>query len=246
MTFEYLALVAIAFALGGILKGATGAGAPILAVPVMALLVDVPFAVAVFVFPNLISNAVQFWTHRRQVKDNRFVWKFALAGAVGAAIGTLALKAFSSNALSTSVAVIVLIYVSFRLANPGWKLAGKMANRLAVPVGAMGGILQGATGLSAPVSITFVNAIQMERKQFISTMSFFFMFMALTQLPLQLWLGVMTQERFLYSLLATLPLVLFMPVGEFLARHISRKIFDKIILVLLTLLGLRLLAQHFI
>jgi uncharacterized protein len=178
LTFEYLALVAIAFALGGILKGATGAGAPILAVPVMALLVDVPFAVAVFVFPNLISNAVQFWTHRRQVKDKGFVWKFALAGAVGAAIGTLALKAFSSNALSTSVAVIVLIYVSFRLANPGWKLASKMANRLAVPVGAVGGILQGATGLSAPVSITFVNAIQMERKQFIPTMSFFFMFMA--------------------------------------------------------------------
>jgi uncharacterized membrane protein YfcA len=51
---ENLALIALALALGGILKGATGAGAPHLAVPVLVVLRDVQFAVAVFVMPNII------------------------------------------------------------------------------------------------------------------------------------------------------------------------------------------------
>ena len=60
MSIELLILVCVAFVLGGILKGATGAGAPFLAVPLMAILIDVPFAVAVFLAPGvapfIVSN----------------------------------------------------------------------------------------------------------------------------------------------------------------------------------------------
>ncbi|WP_146344985.1 sulfite exporter TauE/SafE family protein [Phaeobacter marinintestinus] len=245
MSYEHLFLVCVAFALGGILKGAIGAGAPILAVPIMAILVDVPFAVAVFIMPNILSNAVQGWQFRAHIPDKGFALRFALAGLVGAGLGTIALAGLSSAILTTSVAVIVLVYVTFRLIQPGWTLDMSLANRLAVPVGTIGGVLQGATGLSAPVSITFVNALRLERKQFIATMSLFFSFMALAQLPVQIALGIMTTERFAYSVLASLPLVAFMPVGGFLARHVSREVFDRIILSLLTLLAFRLLAENF-
>lgn len=245
MSYENLLLVFVAFALGGILKGAIGAGAPILAVPIMAILVDVPFAVAVFIMPNILSNSVQGWQCRAHIPDKKFTMKFALAGLVGAAFGTVALAGLSSAILTTSVAVIVLVYVTFRLIQPGWIMDMKLANRLAVPVGTVGGILQGATGLSAPVSITFVNALRLERKQFIVTMSLFFSSMALAQLPVQIALGIMTPERFAYSVLAAIPLVAFMPVGGFLARHVSREVFDRIILSLLTLLAFRLLAENF-
>ena len=56
-----IALAALAFACGGILKGAIGAGAPVIAVPILALLYDVPLAVALFTLPNLLSNSWQGW-----------------------------------------------------------------------------------------------------------------------------------------------------------------------------------------
>lgn len=246
MSVEHLVLVCLAFAMGGILKGAIGAGAPILAVPIMAILVDVPFAVAVFIMPNILSNAVQGWQYRAFFPNNAFAMRFAFAGLAGAAVGTVALAGLSSSILTTSVAVIVLVYVTFRLAQPGWTMGLQLANRLAVPIGLVGGILQGAIGLSAPVSITFVNALGLERRQFIATMSVFFSFMAFAQLPVQMAFGIMTTERFAYSVLASVPLVAFMPVGGFLARHLSRAVFDRIILSLLTMLAIRLLAENFL
>ncbi len=241
MPFETLALVFIAFSLGGILKGATGAGAPFLAVPIMAILVDVQFAVAVFVFPNVFSNAWQIWRYRRDGPSARFSVSFAIAGVIGACIGTFALAAVDGAILSKTIAIVVFVYVGFRLLNPGWALSWTLANRIVVPVGVIGGFFQGAIGLSAPVSVTFMNAVGLDRKPFIFTMSLFFFTMALVQFPTQIALGVMSYERFGYSLLAVIPLLLGMPLGDALGRRISKATFDKVIIMVLTLLAIRLL-----
>ena len=67
MPLSAIAIVFVCLALGGILKGATGAGAPILAVPALAMLFDVQFAVAIMVMPNLLTNAWQAWRFRHHV-----------------------------------------------------------------------------------------------------------------------------------------------------------------------------------
>ena len=85
MSPETLLLVFLAFGLGGVLKGATGAGAPFLAVPIMSILVDVPFAVAVFLLPNLASNGWQVFRYRRDFPGRGFALSFALAAMAGAA-----------------------------------------------------------------------------------------------------------------------------------------------------------------
>ena len=55
MAFDPITIFAIlgAFALGGTLKGATGAGAPIITIPVIAAFYDVRIAVIIMVIPNL-------------------------------------------------------------------------------------------------------------------------------------------------------------------------------------------------
>ena len=52
-------LVAICLGLGGILKGATGAGAPVLAVPALVLMFDVHFAILIMIVPNIVTNSFQ-------------------------------------------------------------------------------------------------------------------------------------------------------------------------------------------
>lgn len=241
MSLENLILVFVAFSLGGVLKGATGAGAPFLAVPIMAILVDVQFAVAVFVIPNIVSNTLQIWRYRHDGPERKFFLTFALAGLIGAGIGTFALAGIDGGILSKTIAIVVFAYVAFRLANPGWTLSWETAQKIVAPIAVIGGFFQGAIGLSAPVSVTFMNAVGLERKQFIFTMSLFFFAMALVQFPTQIALGVMTWERLGYSVLAVAPLLMGMPLGDFLGRRISKASFDKIIIAVLTLLAIRLL-----
>lgn len=242
ISLDPIVLVSIAFALGGVLKGAAGAGAPLLAVPLMAILFDVPFAVAVFVIPNLVSNLWQVRSYRSSFPEGGFTLRFALAGMLGALLGTFALVRFSSDVLTTAVGLVILFYVGFRIVNPEWSLAWRRARVLAAPVGVMGGIFQGAAGLSAPFSVTFLNAAGLPRSQFIPVISLYFLAMACVQLPIQAVLGVMTWERLLYSCLAVVPLLLGMPLGEYLGRRVSQRVFGRLILGVLVLLAVRLLT----
>ncbi len=240
MTLELWMAVA-ALALGGIIKGATGAGAPIIAVPVMAMTFGVEVAVVTFTVPSLIMNLVQGWQFRAHILPPVFTWSYALAGAVGAIIGTWLLATVTPELLLLAVAGVVLVYITFRLTVPGWVLSHGTASRIVVPIGVIAGILQGATGVSAPVSITFLNAMQLARPVFIATISVFFVMMSAVQVPTLVWLGLMDWTRFGYALAAVVPLLAFMPVGSYLARHISRLAFDRVILGLLALVALRLI-----
>lgn len=236
-----LVLAAFALALGGILKGATGAGAPVIAVPILALLYDVPTAVAIFTLPSLLSNIWQGWSFRAAQISRRFVASFAISGALGAGLGTALLVTLPGEVLMGSLACIVFIYIGFRLARPDWVLGTALAHRLAIPAGLIGGVMQGAGGISAPVSITFLNAMRLERAQFIATIAVFFAAMSAVQIPALASLGVLTPERTILSLVACVPLFGAMPLGAWLARRISRAMFDRIILILLAVIALRLI-----
>lgn len=233
----------LALALGGVLKGATGAGAPIVAVPVMAMLYDVPFAIVVLTMPNLLSNVWQAWMHRTHAMPRSFTLRFAFGGAVGAAIGTVMLAQLPSEALEVLVALSVLAYIAFRLARPGWVLPFAAARRIVLPVGTLAGVMQGAAGVSAPVSITFLNALRPERRAFVGTISVFFAGMACVQLPLLGWFGFLSWERLAWSCAALLPLLGAMPLGAALSRRFSRETFDRVTLALLAAVAVRLLLD---
>lgn len=115
----------IGLALGGLLKGATGAGAPIIAVPVMAMYFGVPLAVAVFAIPNLLTNVWQAWAYRKEQLPLPFMLMFAGGGAAGTLIGTILLAKLPGSALTLMVAFAVFIYVAFRLMRPGWVLRSR-------------------------------------------------------------------------------------------------------------------------
>lgn len=236
-------LGAAALALGGVLKGATGAGAPIIGIPLLAMLYDVPTAVAVFTLPNLVSNIWQAWHYRAHRAPPALTWGFAGAGALGVGLGTLFLVTSPAGVLLLAVSAAVFLYIGFRLAKPDWTLDMRLAERLAVPAGLTGGILQGAAGLSAPISITFLNATRMARTAFIATIAIFFLAMTLVQIPLLIAWDVLTPARTLASAAAMLPLLGAMPAGSYLARRISRETFDRTILFLLALIAARLAAD---
>jgi hypothetical protein len=238
-----LALIFGAIALGGLLKGATGAGAPVVAVPVLALFFDVQLAVAVMVMPNLLSNLGQAWAYRRALLEPRFTWTFALTGAVGVGLGTVLLATVEPRYLMLAVALAVFLFIGFRLARPDWGLGFAAARRIVAPVGLAAGALQGATGISAPVSLTFLNAMRLPRENFVATVSVFFAVITAVQVPVMWGYGLLDGRRLLYSLAAIVPLMALMPVGARLARLVPARVFDRLILVLLGVIAARLAWQ---
>jgi len=223
------------------MKGATGMGTPVIAVPVMAAFVDVKLAVVVMVIPNLVTNVWQIRKYGQHRLGEGFAMTFSLGGAAGAFLGTLLLIALPVRALVLLVAGAVLLYIALRLTRPDFRLRFGVARKAALPDGTSAGILQGAAGISAPIAVSFLNAMRLDRPVFIATISMFFAAMCLTQMPALLWFGLLTWQTVLLSILALIPIVAAMPVGGWLAKHMSARQFDRITLILLGVLSIRLI-----
>jgi uncharacterized protein len=234
------AIIFACLAAGGILKGATGAGAPVIAVPALAMMFDVRFAIIIMLMPNLLTNAWQAWRLREERPAGGFAWRFGFAGMIGVVAGTVVLVAFSAEALQLLMAAVVFLYIGLRLAKPHWGLDFSLARKLSLPVGTAAGFLQGATGVSAPISLTFLNAVRLDRLAFIATVSVFFSMMTAPQVVMLGYLGFLTWQNLALSLAAMLPILAFMPVGQALAARLSKDAFDKIMLGFLAALSIKL------
>ena len=243
MEFFPIFIAFLSLGLGGVLKGATGAGAPIIAVPSLAILFDVPTAIAIFSLPNLLTNIWQGWTFRKEQKSKILVWSFGGFGMLGMALGTYFLTILSLEKLENALGLIVLLFVAVKILNPHWVLMRHLGIKIAPITGFLAGVLQGTTGLSAPISLSFLNAMRLERSEFIATIAVFFGLAALPQIALLIYFNILTPYLSFWSLLGLLPVVGFMPLGQYLAKKWPNHVFDRIILLLLTIIALQLLIM---
>ncbi|WP_249975598.1 sulfite exporter TauE/SafE family protein [Vreelandella olivaria] len=227
----------------GVIKGAIGSGVPVIVIPVLTMLYDVKLAIAVLVAPNLFSNALQLWQYRHHLLPLRFLAAFSIAGGVGIVLGTWGLVVLSPTLLSLGVAVAIILYLVVKLTRRKMALPFSTAERVVLPVGLLAGILQGAAGMSAPASITFLNAMQLERRVFIGSISVFFAAITLVQIPALLSAGLLTFELSVYSLIALMVILAAMPLGAQLGKRLPHHWFDNLIMLLLAGIALKIITD---
>ncbi|MFN7225036.1 MAG: sulfite exporter TauE/SafE family protein [Paracoccaceae bacterium] len=236
-----LSLILFSLFLGGVLKGVTGAGAPIVAIPVIAAIVDLPTAVMIMLVPNALTNIRQATVFRASLPERRFLLPYLAGGAAGVLVGTALLTGLPSRGLDLLVACAILLYVGFRLAKPSWGLSRAVADRLAVPAGAVAGVLQGATGLSAPATLGFLNAVKFARPTFVATVALLFLVFSAVHILSLAVLGVFTLAIAFLSFLALAPILIGMAAGGRLGNRIPQTTFEYVVLTLLAAIALKLL-----
>ena len=197
------------------------------------------------VIPNLLTNIGQLYQFRKTILPLFFTVSFALGGGIGAFLGTILLVNLPIKILTLSVACIVIIYILLKLIVPSWKLNYIKAKKLVFLMGAGGGILQGSAGLPAPISITFLNSMKLERNQFIPTISVYFGVMSIFQMPTLYYYDFLNLEIIIMSCISTIVLMAFMPFGSWIAKSVSKDSFDKITLILLRFIPLRIIYLNF-
>jgi uncharacterized membrane protein YfcA len=226
---------------GGVLKGITGIGAALASVPVMAALTDLRLAVLVTVVPNLFTNLRQAVQHRESFIRAPFMMPFLGAVTLGVVVGTHLLIHLPERVLEYLISGMVLAFVAFRLARPEWQMGLKGAMRLSLPVGLISGVLQGATGIAGPPVIAFLNAMRPSREEFLATIATVFMVFAVVQIATLLVLGMLGMWLLILGFAALAVLLTGMEIGNRIARFIPVRAFDRLILVILSLVALKMM-----
>lgn len=229
-----LLVIVSAIALGAFVKGATGSGLPMIAIPVMATFLGVERAVVLMAIPGVVSNTWLLWVHRRRLPDTRDLPTLIGAGVLGAVAGTWLLKALDPRLLSLVLSGVIVGYVVVFVSRPGFRLRPGLTRYLSAPVGGVAGALQGATGISGPLLSTYLHAYRLERAVYVVSITTLYLVFAVAQVFSMTGLGLYSAGRLRDSLLALLPMAV-LPLGNRVARRLSRKAFDYTVLTVLLL-----------
>jgi len=227
-----LILVVVAFSFW--VKGVAGFGGPLIAIPLLAPFIGVEAAVVAVVIPNLIANLMMLWTNRHAAAPNRkLLMRLIGAGAIGAVGGTVLLTRLDDRILSLVLAATVLMYIVASLARPEFSLSRERGMRLAAPIGLAGGFLHGATGNSGTVFGSYYHSLNLPRDEFVFALTVTFLGFGTLQIATLAQLGRFAGPQLTQALVAILPVLVVVPLGEAVSRRLKAAVFGRIVLALL-------------
>ena len=238
-----VAVMVIALALGGFVKGVTGLGLPTIAITVMAGFLGVENAVIIMVIPVAILNAWLVWTHRDQAHEVKELRRLLAWGCPGALLGAWILISADENVLSTFLALWIGAYLVIRFTHPDFKLSLAARRKITPGVGLLSGAFQSATGMSLPILGTYFHALALEPRAYVFAIATPFFVLAVVHFGALFALEAYTPQLLGQSVLALLPAFATQPLGVLLSRRIDKRLFDRLIVGLLVLSAIKILYE---
>lgn len=238
-----LVLGLVTFLVAGTVKGTLGIGLPLVAVPLLATVLDLPTALALMIVPVLASNllqALQGTTKRATMK--RF-WPLLLTLIPCTVVAAQFVSSIDLQTGSLVLGVIVVLFSLSQLVQIRLPVSGNQETLLNPIVGAIAGFLGGVSNLFGPPLIMYLVALRLEKDDFVTTIGLLFLVAGVTLYTTLTIVGVVTFENAAASLVAALPVMAGVYLGSRLRGRINQKAFERVLLVVLVAIGLNLIRR---
>ncbi len=225
---------------GGLIKGVLGVGLPLVAVPLLSLILPNSMAMGLLVVPVLLSNLIQAVQGGRLPFALRRFWPLILAQLLATLLAVYFSQSWSTRAINGFMAVTVILAVLSMVMQPRGEIAPRHQVWLAPLVGAMSGALGGVSSLSGPMIITYLMALRLPREEFVGSISMIYLLGSAPMYLAMLWWGRFGWSEVGGSVLAMVPVYVGLSVGNHLRSRLSELVFRRLMLVFLTLLAVLL------
>ncbi len=233
MSGTEIAVVLGASLLGAFVKSVTGMGYPLIAVPLIALVLGVEDAVVIVAAPNVTANALLCLGARHARHEARDLAPLVVFGMAGAVVGTFALVSVPEDPLLLALVVTIVAFVVNYARAPEVAIDARTATRWAPGVGVVVGLMQGAVGVSGPVVATWLHGYRLPKQTYVFSVTLIFGLSGLVQLVLLASSGAYDADRSMVSALAFVPVLAMIPIGTRLRAGLGGPAFERAVLVVL-------------
>lgn len=236
-------LVMMTFLLAGTVKGMIGLGLPTVAVGLLGLAIAPVQAAALLIIPSIVTNAWQLAIGGQLKVLIKRLWPMQLAILLGTGLGVLWLGVDNGSEVVRALGAALLLYA----------LSGLFLRTLRVPVsaerwaGPVCGLITGgitsATGVFVIPAVPYLQALGLSKNQLVQALGLSFSVSTLALAAGLYWRGNLGGGELNASLLALLPAMLGMWLGQCLRERISAPLFKRLFFVGMALLGTHLLIS---
>lgn len=243
--WQFYAVAVPAVLLMGVSKSGFGSGFGSLAVPLMALAIPVPQAVAIFLPILLVMDLLGIAAFRRHF-DWALIRFLVPLGLVGTLIGMLSFRLLDARLVAGIVGVFTLAFLAQRFLFPPRPDGPHPPRWVGAILTATSGFTSFVSHAGGPPISAYVIPMRLPPLVFTATMAAFFFVINLSKWAPYAWLGLL-DLRNLATSMALLPLA---PVGVWagvrLAHRIQPKLFYRLVYAGMLLTGGKLVWDGFL
>lgn len=243
MTTSQLTVIVLASAAGALVKGVTGLGYPVLAVPLIALVIGIEDAVVIVALPNLAANVYLCWEAREHRDGARDLGRLVGFGALGAVVGTVALVNLPELPLRIALALTIAYFVVQFLRHPELRVDRATATRWSPVAGTVIGVMQGSVGVSGPVVATWLHGYRLPKETYVFSITLIFGVTGAVQIATLGGQGQFTGDRLLAAAAAAVPVAVCIPLGVRLRQRLAGPAFERAVLAVLVVSAISLVAE---
>lgn len=229
---------------GGVVKGATGVGLPMIAVPLMLQVVSAPLAITLMAVPVLASNLLQLDDRNLLAGAVTRFWALILALLVATVIGANALVAASPRAMNIGLGLVTVAMALMQMRRGAAERRPVRHERLLSPlVGLVAGLLGGISSFSGPPLVAYLLRLNLPSHAFVVTISLFYV---CGSIPLYISLiasDAVGWPVLLGSLALGAPAYGGLLIGQRLRQALNERQFRRAITGVLMISGLSLLIK---
>ena len=234
-------LVGIIFLFAGTIKGTLGVGLPTTSVSVMALFLPPKIAIALVVFPILVTNFRQFFNApNRKPVAIKFRY-MGIAIFITLALTTIFTARLESEQIRMVIGFAIILFCLTSYAFPNYHLPTRGDSLFQVFFGSLSGVMGGLTSIWAPPLVIYLIGKNADRETFITAAGFLF---SVGSIPLLIgfWAnGMLSLDLGLLSMLCIIPTLIGFRIGELVRHKLSAELFRKAVLLAFLAAGLRLI-----
>ncbi|MGY9056775.1 MAG: sulfite exporter TauE/SafE family protein [Alphaproteobacteria bacterium] len=233
----------VAFFLGGLLKGVVGMGLPLVAIPIVALVMPVAQAIPLMLAPGYVMNIIQV-RQTWHARTSLIPWLPMIVGiAVGITVGVQIATSAPEALVRGVLGGLVILFVLMSLAKI--ELPPRLAkNRLvSVGMGGLTGLSGGLTGGFGATLAMYLLACGLEKDRFVWVIGVS-MFIGVIFLTASLYsVGSLNTDQMAGTIGVLVPSWIGLTAGGYVRKKVSQRVFRNIALSALLVMGVSLLIS---
>ena len=245
MTVELIILVLLTFMISALIKGWSGFGTNLIAMPVLATMLGYEWyeAVTIVVTVNIFMNvAILVENKKFNLESLKEIWVLVLFGVIFTFVGQYYLKnADNADAIKIVAGAVIILTALNKLFKFSFTVEHK--ERWYIPVGIISGIFNGIAGLGGLPVLVLLSNSDMEKNKFRTTLVTYFLIMNVVAVIGFVSNSFYSGYVFTYISIVVVPAVVICMIGVYLSRRVSDKAFSTFMLYLLLFFGTNLIVN---
>ena len=239
----FLLFIAAALLLAGFIKGVVGLGLPTVAIGLLAVTMQPSRAIAIVIVPAIVTNIWQTFAGPYLRDIIRRLWPLMAGTVIGIWLNAGMLSGPYAHYGPIVLGVLLVIYAIVGLSKFSFSVARSNEKWIGGIVGLLTGAVSAATGVQVIPSMPFIQAIGMEKDEFVQALGVFFTVATVALAFTLTRAGLLSASTALPGAVAMASAFAGMFIGQAVRSRMQPEAFRRWFLIAMIFLGLYLAAS---